>query len=104
MSKRVRTMARIGVIALALLLPIAAGADSEPDHESTGSVVSIDGQNLVLDRRGDKVSFQRAGGTSVRGAKSSWGDLSQGDRITVHWNLSDKPKKAYRIDVMPPRK
>jgi hypothetical protein len=36
--------------------------------------------------------------------KEGWEDLRVKDSIVVEWKLSDKPRKAYRIIVLPPRK
>ena len=41
--------------------------------------------------------------TEVTGVKTEWDDIKKDDWVTVSWKMIDKPRKAYKIHVMPPR-
>jgi hypothetical protein len=103
MSPVRRSAARL-VPVLALSLALAAAASAEY-REFTGKVDAIDGRKLVVDNRmGDKLTFERLDATRVSGQeKRGWSDLAPDDWVTVHWKLTDKPRKAHRVDVLPPK-
>ena len=52
---------------------------------------------------GDKVSFVFIPETEVTGEKKSVKKVRKGDWVTVSWKFVDKPRKAYKIVVLPPR-
>jgi hypothetical protein len=91
-------------LALALAL-VLAGAASAQYREFTGKVDEVDEQRLTVDNRmGDTVTFERLDATRVSGQdKQQWRDLEKSDWVTVHWKMVDKPRKAYRVDVLPPK-
>jgi len=72
-------------------------------REFTGRIDRIGGDKMIVDnRKGDKVSFMKVESTTVEGeGKKSWGDLKQKDWVTVSWKFVDKPRKAYKIVVIP---
>ena len=42
--------------------------------------------------------------TEVEGQdKKSWKDLKRNDWVSVTWKMSDKPRKAYKVKVLPPK-
>lgn len=84
---------------------VADDAAAQVYRQFTGRIDKIDDDKLIVDnRQGDKVAFNRVPDTSVEGQdKASWDDLSKGDWVTVDWLFMDKPRKAYKIQVIPPR-
>ncbi len=92
------------LIALALPLMLSNEASAE-FREFSGKVTEISGDKLVIDnRRGDRVSFKRSEATTVTGAKQSWQAIEEGDWVSVSWKMLDKPRVAYKIVVMPPKR
>jgi hypothetical protein len=91
-----RTLALVALLASAGL---AAPALAQT-RDYTGQIASVGGGSLVVDNRsGDEVTFRRTDETRVTGARSSWGALAKGDRVTVRWKLGDNPRKAYEVVV-----
>jgi hypothetical protein len=91
---------------LALVVPLAfPGLASAQMREFTGKVDKITkaGKLIVDNRKGDKVSFVRIDTTEVTGEKTKWEDIKEDDWVTVSWKMIDKPRKAYKINVLPPR-
>lgn len=100
-------------LALALFaLPVAtASVASAQYREFTGKINRIGKSALIVDNRmGDKLQFERVEETrvsderDVKKRKTSWADLKKDDWVTVHWKMMDKPRKAYEVIVLPPRK
>ena len=89
-------------VALAVVLaPAHAGADY---REFTGRIDKINKKKLIVDnRQGDKVSFVPIDTTEVSGEKTEWKKLKRKDWVTVSWKFVDKPRKAYKVLVLPPR-
>jgi hypothetical protein len=89
----------LGVLALALTLASAASAEF---REFSGKVAEISDDEMVIDnRQGDRVSFRRSAATAVTGAKQSWQAIEKGDRVSVSWEMVDKPRIAHKVVVMP---
>ncbi|MBW2290011.1 MAG: hypothetical protein JRG80_04125 [Deltaproteobacteria bacterium] len=104
MRRMVRRTALFAI--LALLLPIALpSVASAQMREFTGKVDKITkkGKLIVDNRKGDKVSFVKIDTTEVTGEKTEWGKINKGDWVTVSWKMIDKPRKAYQVNVLPPR-
>jgi hypothetical protein len=104
MRRMVRRTALFAI--LALLLPIALpSVASAQMREFTGKVdkISKKGKLIVDNRKGDKVSFEKIDTTEITGEKTEWSKIKKGDWVTVSWKMIDKPRKAYKINVMPPR-
>ena len=100
-SPRLRRVFGIAVALAPLWWSAASGAEM---REFTGRVARVDEQQMVVgNRMGDALSFQRSPETQVRGAKRSWDSIDTTDRVTVHWSFSDKPRRARRVVVLPPR-
>ena len=108
---------KVALIALvAFVLPVSlAGVASAQYREFTGKVDKISKKKLIVDNRmGDKVTFDRLKGTEIedtrsaegrkKGKREGWKDLKKNDWVTVHWKMMDKPRKAYKIIVLPPKK
>jgi hypothetical protein len=97
---------------IGFLLPLAtAGAASAQYREFTGKVDKINKKKMIVDNRmGDKVTFERLKETKVEDtsgggkAKEKWKDLKNDDWVTVKWKMMDKPRKAYEVIVLPPKK
>lgn len=94
----------LGVAAFALSLGVA-GAASAQYREFAGKIDRINAQKMIVDNRmGDKVAFDRVDDTQVSGeGKKEWKHLKKDDWVNVHWKMVDKPRKAYKVDVLPPR-
>ena len=104
MRRMVRRTALFAI--LALLLPIALpSVASAQTREFTGKVDKITkkGKLIVDNRKGDKVSFMKIDTTEVTGEKTEFSALKKDDWVTVSWKMIDKPRKAYKVHVMPPR-
>ena len=73
-------------------------------REFAGKVDKVNKKKLILDNRmGDKLTFNRTDATVVEGEKAEWDDLKKGDWAVVSWKMMDKPRKAYKVVVQPPR-
>jgi len=74
-------------------------------REFTGKVdkISKNGKLIVDNRKGDKVSFVKIDTTEVAGEKTDWDAMKKDDWVTVSWKMIDKPRKAYKVQVLPPR-
>jgi hypothetical protein len=104
MRSIVRRTALISIVMFGLSLAFA-GAASAQMREFTGKVDKITkkGKLIVDNRKGDKVSFVKVDTTEVTGEKSDWASIKKEDWVTVSWKMIDKPRKAYKINVLPPR-
>lgn len=103
MSKVVRRIALIALVALALPLAIPSVAAAQY-REFSGKVDKITKTKLIVDNRmGDKVSFVKVDETVVEGEKTEWEKVKKNDWVTVSWKMIDKPRKAYKVLVMPPK-
>ncbi len=102
-----RMLGRIALIALlALVLPVALPGIAEAQYrEFTGKVDKISKKKVIVDNRmGDKVSFNKIDETVVEGEKDAWKRVRKNDWVTVHWKMMDKPRKVYKMVVLPPKK
>jgi hypothetical protein len=74
-------------------------------REFTGRIDRVSKKRMIVDNRmGDKVSFVPAEKTEVIGeGKTEWKELKKKDWVTVSWKFVDKPRKAYKVQVLPPR-
>jgi hypothetical protein len=90
---------------VALLAPaVLPGSASAQMREFTGKVDKISKGELIVDNRmGDKVKFEKVDSTTVEGEKSEWKNVKKNDWVTVHWKMIDKPRKAYKVVVLPPK-
>ena len=98
---------RAGVVlacSVAALL-MASSLASAQMREFTGRIDRVSKKKMIVDNRmGDKVSFVPIETTEVVGeGKEKWKDLKQKDWVTVSWKMIDKPRKAYKVQVLPPR-
>lgn len=103
MLKVARRFGRVALLAalLPLMVPTLASAQM---REFTGKVDRINTKKIFVDNRmGDKVSFLRLDETVVEGVKSSWEEVEKDDWVSVSWKFIDKPRKAYKVTVMPPK-
>lgn len=95
------------LLAFGLVLGFAlVGVDSASaqNREFTGKVDQISEKKIIIDnRQGDKVSFNKLDETVVEGEKASWSEIKKGDWATVEWKFVDKPRKAYKVTVIPPK-
>lgn len=103
MRKMARTLARAATVAsvVALLAPAMASAQM---REFSGKVDRISKSKIYVDNRmGDKLAFERLDDTAVEGEKSTWEDIQTNDWVSVSWKIIDKPRKAYKVTVLPPK-
>ena len=95
------TLAAALAVALPLVLP---GVVSAQTREFSGKIDKIQANKVIVDNRlGDKVAFNRIDETVVAGEKTKWDELKKDDWVVVHWKFIDKPRKAYKIVVTPPK-
>ena len=92
--------------AFALVVPlVAATSASAQMREFTGKVDKISKSEMIVDNRmGDKVKFEKLDSTQVDGEKKDWKNVKKNDWVTVQWKMIDKPRKAYTVTVLPPKK
>jgi hypothetical protein len=111
MNRTFRLLAVVAFVfvAVPVLLPGAAYAQY---REFTGRIDKVSSKKLIVDnRKGDKVSFIPVAdseitvqeGAELKDEKESWDDLKKGDWVKVSWKFVDKPRKAYKVLVLPPR-
>ena len=107
---RTRRVAWIALAALALSLAGAQSASAQY-REFSGMIQKISKKKMIVDnRQGDKVTFHRLKGSEVEDTsggekpKKKWTDLKSGDWVAVQWKMIDKPRKAYKVIVLPPKK
>ena len=108
----------IALVASMFVLGAAGAADAgtcdelEGMHRQfTGKLDKIDkkkGRVYVDNRKGDKVQFFKTDTTKVGTEvadleRPDFDSLKKEDWVTVYWKFTDKPRKAYCIDVLPPR-
>lgn len=90
---------------LAALLPLVVPSTASAQmREFTGKVDNINKKQIIVDNRmGDKVKFVRVDDAVVEGEKTEWDEVKKSDWVTVHWKFIDKPRKAYKVTVLPPK-
>ena len=100
-----RRLSILMVALVALLAPLfVPGSASAQMREFTGKVDRINKEEVIVDNRmGDKVKFLRLDSTEVGGEKTDWKKVKKNDWVTVSWKMVDKPRKAYKMVVLPPR-
>lgn len=107
MARRIPWIALVGLV-LPLLMTSAAFAQY---REFTGRIDKINNKKMIVDNRmGDKVTFERAKDVKIDDTsgkdkpKKKWKQLRKDDWVTVKWKMMDKPRKAYEVQVLPPKK
>lgn len=84
------------------LVLVGAMTASAQNREFTGKVDQISEKKIIIDnRQGDKVSFNKLDTTVVEGEKATWDEIKKGDWATIEWKFVDKPRKAYKVTVIP---
>jgi hypothetical protein len=102
MRKLVMATALMGLLLGAAV--VAPGVASAQFRQFTGKVDKIDDKKVIVDnRKGDKVQFNKVDETVVEGTKTEWTAVKKDDWVTVDWKFVDKPRKAYKVQVLPPR-
>jgi len=102
MTRRSLLLAAVSLLTAALMIPASASAQY---REFSGRIDMVKKNKFIVDnRQGDKVSFVFIPDTEVSGEKKSVKKIKKGDWVTVSWKFVDKPRKAYKIVVLPPRK
>jgi len=84
---------------------VAPGVASAQTRQFIGKIDKVSEKELIVDnRKGDKVPFVKMDDTVVEGeGKTTWEQLKKEDWVSVDWKMVDKPRKAYKVQVMPPR-
>jgi hypothetical protein len=92
----------LGVVGVAM---VAVPGDAWAQYRQfTGKVDKVDDKQIIVDnRKGDKVPFNKVEETVVEGTKTTWDAVKKDDWVTVDWKFVDKPRKAYKVQVLPPR-
>ncbi len=104
MRKAVWGVALAAVVAIASPLLLSSDAIAQY-RDFVGTVERISQQKLVVvNRKGDEMSFARNEATTVSGAKQGWGAIEKGDSVSVSWKMMDNPLVAYRVVVRPSKK
>ena len=108
LHKWIRALALAGFASLALAV-VAPGAALAQYRDFTGRIDKINDKKMIVDnRQGDKVTFDKLPDTKVddthEAKKKAWSDLKSDDWVTVKWKMVDKPRKAYEVIVIPPKK
>ncbi len=103
-----KRVARRLIVVIAVLFATAALVGSSlataQMREFSGRIDKVNKKKMIVDnRQGDKVSFIPVESTVVEGEKSSWKALKKKDWVTVSWRFIDKPRKAYKVVVLPPK-
>jgi hypothetical protein len=101
-NRRAAIMVLVLAAVAVLMAPSMATAQM---REFTGRIDRVNKKKMIVDNRmGDKVSFVPVETTEVSGeGKEKWKDLKNKDWVTVSWKMIDKPRKAYKVEVLPPR-
>lgn len=85
-------------------LPSLPASAEESYREFTGRIDIVKKNKFIVDnRQGDKVSFVFIKTTEVSGEKKDVKSIKKDDWVTVSWKFVDKPRKAYKVVVLPPR-
>jgi hypothetical protein len=93
-----------GLAGFAFLLVLVPTAALAQYREFAGKVDNITEKQIIVDnRKGDKLKFNKVDETAVEGQKTAWADVKKGDWVSVSWKMSDNPRKAYKVNVMPPK-
>ena len=101
MTRRSVSWLVVSFLTAVLLVPSLASAQY---REFSGRIDMVKKNKFIVDnRQGDKVSFVFIPDTEVTGEKKSVKKVRKGDWVTVSWKFVDKPRKAYKIVVLPPR-
>ena len=85
--------------------PAAQAIECEGTQRSfTGELQSAKTKAIVVDnKKGDKIKFAPHDTTAISGTKTEWDKLKKGDYVAVCSKMLEKPRKAYKVEVMPPR-
>ena len=104
MRKLVTGIALIALVGLALPLAVPGTASAQM-REFKGKVDRISSKEVIVDNRmGDKLKFKKLDETTVEGEKQDWKKLKKGEWVLVSWKMMDKPRKAYKVVVIPEEK
>jgi hypothetical protein len=105
MRKFTRRFALVSAAAFAASMLLSSSfASADNYREFTGQIDKLKKTKFIVDnRKGDKVSFNRADATTVEGEKKDWGKIKKDDWVSVSWKMMDKPRIAYKVVVMPPK-
>lgn len=104
MTRRFLLIIAATFLVVAVSLPSISASADEPYREFSGRIDIVKKKKFIVDnRQGDKVSFVFIKDTEVSGEKKSVKKIKKGDWVTVSWRFVDKPRKAYKVVVLPPR-
>ncbi len=83
--------------------PVASAIEcSGMQRDFEGQLQSAKDKMIVVDnKKGDKIKFTKPETPEVSGLKSSWDDLKKGDWVAVCSKMLEKPRYAYKIEVVP---
>ena len=94
---------RFAAIAMSLMFAaslLAPGIASAQLRDFDGEVNSISDSKIIVDnKKGDKISFDKAADTTVEGKVTTWDAVKKGDWVAVASKMLEKPRKAYKVTV-----
>ncbi|CAG0949650.1 hypothetical protein MYXO_00120 [Myxococcaceae bacterium] len=94
---------RIAAVAVSLLVAaswLAPGIASAQLRDFEGEVSSINESKIIVDnKKGDKITFEKTGETTVEGKVTAWDAVKKGDWVAVASKMLEKPRKAYKVVV-----
>ena len=104
MLRLARKAGQTVLLALVASMLWTASASAQT-REFVGKLDSVTDKKVIVDnRKGDKISFSKTDTTTVEGeGKTKWEDLKKKDWVTVSWKFTDNPRKAYKVQVLPPK-
>ncbi len=104
MRKLVTGIALIALVGLAMPLAVPGTASAQM-REFKGKVDRINKKEIIVDNRmGDKLKFKKVDETTVEGERDDWKKVKKGQWVVVSWKMMDKPRKAYKVLVIPEEK
>ena len=111
--RRHRRILALALAVLALPLALAEPAAAQ-NREFSGKIAKVGKKRVWVDNgMGERVKFRKTNATVVlderparlrHSPREKWADLRVGDWVAVEWRLSDKPRRVYRVIVLPPRR
>lgn len=95
-----------GAVAAFAFAPAAQAIECDGMQRSfSGELQKANDKTIVVDnKQGDKIKFTAPDEPMVAGEKDKWDDLKKGDLVAVCSKMLEKPRYAYKVEVMPEQK
>ncbi len=103
--RRIAPIAAVVAVATFAFAPVAQAIECDGMQRSfSGELQKVKGKTIVVDnKKGDKIKFAQPDTPDVSGEKTSWDDLKKGDWVTVCSKMLEKVRRAYKVEVNPPK-